>query len=86
MGAAHRIEVKLLQEEDVIQHALLGHSLASPLIMLMPVHALHQDRLPVDKKLSLLYDNLPEANLHATTMILTISPLSVDITLVDTTA
>jgi len=85
VGAAHRIEVKLLEEEDVIKHALLRHSLASPLIMLMPVHALHQDGLPVDEKLSLLYNNIPEANLQSQEFYCT-SPLSVDITSVDITA
>ena len=45
--AAHRIEIELLEQEDVVQHALLCHSLAMLLIMLVPIHALDQDGFPV---------------------------------------
>ena len=64
--AAHSVEVELLEEEDVIQHALLRDSLAPALIMLMPVHALDHDGLPVHKELPSFYDNVPETHLQCT--------------------
>ena len=62
--ASYRVEVELLQEKDVVQHALLCDSLASPLVMLMPVHTLDHDGLPVDKELPPFYDDVPEAHLQ----------------------
>ena len=62
--AAHSIKVELLEQEDVIQHALLCHSLAMLLIVLMPIHALDQDGSPVHKELPLFNDHLPEADLQ----------------------
>lgn len=73
--ASHSIEIELLQEEDIVQHALLCDSLASLLIMLMPVHTLDHDGLSVDKELPPLYDNVSEAHLQCI-IELTFGPMS----------
>ena len=61
--ASHSIEVELLEEKDVIQHALLCDRLATPLVMLVPVHTLDHDGLAVDKELPPFYHDISEAHL-----------------------
>ena len=61
--AAHGIEIQLLQEEDVLQHACLCQGLSPALIMLVPTHSLDQDWLVIMQQL-LALDLIPlEAHL-----------------------
>ena len=64
VGIADGIEVELLQQTDVPDHAVLREGLAPPIVMLMPAHALDQDGLTVVQQLPALDHRLPEAHLH----------------------
>ena len=64
VGIADSIEVELLEQADVLDHALLCQSFAAPFIVLVPAHALDQDGLPIVQQLSTLDQCLPESHLH----------------------
>jgi len=50
VAGAHGIEVELLHQPDVGDHALQGDGLAAPVVMLVAVDALEQHRLAVDQQ------------------------------------
>ena len=64
--AANRVEVELLEKVDVGQHALLSYRLPTPLIVLVPVHTLHQNGPSVHQQLPALDHHLPETHLPNT--------------------
>ena len=64
VGIADSVEVELLQQADVLDHAVLGEGLAAPLIVLMPADALDQDGPAVVQQLAPLDQRLPEPHLH----------------------
>ena len=65
MGASDSVEVQLLQQEDVLQHPLLGDGLSPPLVVLVAAHPLDQYRLVVMQQL-LAFDLVPlEAHLQS---------------------
>ena len=63
--ASHGIEVQLLQEEDIREHAFFCQSFSPALIMFVATHTLKQNRLIVVQQL-LALDLIPlEAHLDA---------------------
>ena len=64
VGAAHGVEVELLEDLDVLHHPRLRDSLAPPLVVLVAASALDQDGFVVDQQLALLDLTSPEAHLH----------------------
>ena len=64
VSAAHGVEVELLEQEHVADHALLGDRLAAPLVVLVPVDALQQDGPPVHAQLPARHLHPPQAHLR----------------------
>ena len=54
MGQSYGIDVGLLHQSQVLQHALFAHHACRIGVVLVAVHATYLDGLPVDKQLSVL--------------------------------
>ena len=65
MTGTHGIDVQLLHDLDILNHALHGYDVATIGIELMTVGTLDQDRLAVDEQLSAGNLDMTEAHLLA---------------------
>ncbi len=55
MSCTHSVDVGLLHEEDVLQHAFLRHHTCRPGVVLMAVDSAKTDRTAVDQHLSVFH-------------------------------
>ena len=62
--AADRVEVQLLEQRDVLEHALLCQGLAPALVVLVPADSLDQNWLVVDQQIVVLHLTPLEADLR----------------------
>ncbi len=65
VGIADSVEVELLEQADVLYHALFGQGLAAALVVLVPAYSLDQDGLSIMQQLATLDDRLPESHLRS---------------------